>query len=52
MNQLNALIQPDRGQKATALHMIDKAGLPGWLASLSDGQRELLGALTARDSAA
>jgi len=42
MNPLDALIQPDRGQKATPLHMIDKAGLPAWLAALSAGQRAVL----------
>ncbi len=42
MNQLDALIQPDRGQKATPLHVLDKAGLPAWLAGLSAGQRAVL----------
>ena len=27
MTERNALIQPDRGQKATAIHICDKAGL-------------------------
>ncbi len=42
MNQLDALIQPDRGQKAISLHVIDKAGLPAWLAALNAGQRAVL----------
>jgi leucyl aminopeptidase len=42
MNQLDALIQPDRGQKAISLHILDKAGLPAWLAALNAGQRAAL----------
>ena len=42
MNQLDALIQPDRGQKAIPLHIVDKANLPAWLAALSAGQRAAL----------
>ncbi|MBX9885310.1 MAG: leucyl aminopeptidase family protein, partial [Novosphingobium sp.] len=42
MNQLDALIQPDRGQKAIALHLVDKQGLPAWLAGLTLAQRAVL----------
>ncbi|MEI6642343.1 MAG: leucyl aminopeptidase family protein [Novosphingobium sp.] len=42
MNPLDALIQPDRGQKATPLHIVDKAGLPAWLAALTASQRAML----------
>jgi leucyl aminopeptidase len=39
MKDKNALIQPDRGQKATDIHLVDKAGLEGWLKTLSGPQR-------------
>jgi leucyl aminopeptidase len=31
MTDLSQLLQPDRGQPATSLHLIDKAGLDAWL---------------------
>ena len=34
-----ALIQADRGQPAAAIRLVDKAGFPAWLASLTPGQR-------------
>ena len=39
MADKDALIQPDRGQKATDLHLVDKAGLDSWLKRLSAPQR-------------
>lgn len=44
MNDRNALIQPDRGQPAIALHLVDKATLPDFLKGLSVGQRASLAA--------
>lgn len=35
----DTLIQPDRGQKATALHLIDKQGFDAWFKALSPQQR-------------
>lgn len=40
----NALIQPDKGQPATAIHLIDKAGLPAFVKTLSAPQRAALAA--------
>ncbi|MES2300519.1 MAG: leucyl aminopeptidase family protein, partial [Pseudomonadota bacterium] len=40
----NALIQPDRGQQAIALHLVDKAALPDFLKGLNTGQRASLAA--------
>jgi leucyl aminopeptidase len=40
----NALIQPDKGQKATPIHLIDKAGLPAFIKGLSAPQRAALAA--------
>ena len=40
----NALIQPDKGQPATAIHLIDKAGLPAFVKGLSAPQRAALAA--------
>src|SRR3954468_2319162 len=31
MNDLAPLLQPDRGQPATALHLVDKKGFEAWL---------------------
>jgi leucyl aminopeptidase len=38
------LIQPDRGQKAVPIHLVDKPALDGWLAARSAGQRAQLAA--------
>ncbi|MFM5894173.1 MAG: leucyl aminopeptidase family protein [Novosphingobium sp.] len=39
MTDKNALIQPDKGQAATLIHLVDKAGLEAKLKTLSAGQR-------------
>ena len=39
-----ALIQPDLGQTAIPLHILDKSGLADWLAGLSAGQQAVLAA--------
>ncbi|WEK48055.1 MAG: leucyl aminopeptidase family protein [Candidatus Andeanibacterium colombiense] len=39
MTDKDALIQPDRGQKATAIHLVDKPGFAAWLKTLSAPQR-------------
>ncbi|MFN4134571.1 MAG: leucyl aminopeptidase family protein [Novosphingobium sp.] len=44
MTDKNALIQPDRGQQAIALHLVDKATLPDFLKGLNAGQRTALAA--------
>ncbi|NLR70751.1 leucyl aminopeptidase family protein [Novosphingobium sp. ERN07] len=44
MTDRNALIQPDRGQQAIALHLVDKATLPDFLKSLNGAQRSTLAA--------
>ena len=44
MTDRQALIQPDRGQPATALHLVDKATLPDFLKGLNAGQRAALSA--------
>ncbi|OYW45064.1 MAG: aminopeptidase [Novosphingobium sp. 12-63-9] len=44
MTDKNALIQPDRGQQAIALHLVDKAGLADWLKTLNAGQRSAIAA--------
>jgi leucyl aminopeptidase len=44
MTDRHALIQPDRGQKATALHLVDKAGLDAFRKGLSAPQRAALAA--------
>ncbi len=38
------LIQPDRGQDAIAIHLVDRDGFPGWAKRLSAGQRAALAA--------
>lgn len=38
------LIQPDRGQAATALHLVDKASFAAWQKARSPGQRAILAA--------
>jgi len=42
MSDKNALIQPDRGQKATAIHLVDKDGLEQFVKGLSVPQRAAL----------
>ncbi|MCB2048730.1 MAG: leucyl aminopeptidase family protein [Novosphingobium sp.] len=44
MTDKNALIQPDRGQPATAIHLVDKDGLDAFRKGLSQAQREALAA--------
>ncbi|MCB2060654.1 MAG: leucyl aminopeptidase family protein [Novosphingobium sp.] len=44
MTEKNALIQPDRGQKATSIRLVDKAGLEDFVKSLSQPQRDALAA--------
>lgn len=44
MTDRQALIQPDRGQPATALHLVDKANLADFLKGLNAGQRAALSA--------
>lgn len=39
MTNKHALIQPDRGQQAIPIRLVDKATFPEWLKSLSTGQR-------------
>ena len=44
MTAKNALIQPDRGQKATAIHLMTKSGLADFAKGLSPAQRAALAA--------
>ncbi|MBS0473968.1 MAG: leucyl aminopeptidase family protein [Proteobacteria bacterium] len=44
MTDRNALIQPDTGQTAIAIHLIDKAGLDAFIKTLSAPQRAALDA--------
>jgi leucyl aminopeptidase len=44
MTDKNALIQPDKGQTATSIHLVDKAGLDARLKGLSAGQRAAVAA--------
>ena len=44
MTDKRALIQPDRGQPAIAIHLVDKAGYEPWLKTLSAPQRAALAA--------
>jgi len=44
MTDKHPLIQPDKGQQATAIHLIDKDGLDPFLKSLSAAQRAALAA--------
>ncbi|MEL7736940.1 leucyl aminopeptidase family protein [Citromicrobium bathyomarinum] len=37
-----ALIQPDKGQNATDLHLVNDAGFADWAKGLNDGQRAML----------
>ena len=42
MSKKDALIQPDRGQTATTIHLVTKDGFETWLKPLSAGQRAAL----------
>ena len=44
MTDKHALIQPDRGQAAIAIHLVDKPGLETFLKTLSAPQRAALAA--------
>jgi leucyl aminopeptidase len=44
MTDTHALIQPDRGQPATTLHLVDKQTIAAWLKGLSGPQRAALAA--------
>ena len=44
MTKKSDLIQPDRGQAATAIHLVDKTGFDNWAKALSTGQRAALAA--------
>ena len=44
MNDKTTLLQPDRGQKATAIHLVSKARLPEWSKRLSAPQRAAMAA--------
>lgn len=44
MTKKTDLIQPDRGQEAIAIHLVDKNGFDNWAKSLSAGQRAALAA--------
>ncbi len=39
MTDKDALIQPDRGQKATGIQLVDKNGFENWLKTLAAPQR-------------
>ncbi|MBS1240300.1 MAG: leucyl aminopeptidase family protein, partial [Proteobacteria bacterium] len=39
MTDKDALIQPDRGQKATDIHLVNKDGFEAWLKTLGAQQR-------------
>ncbi len=42
MADTSALIQPDQGQDATLIHLVNKDGFESWAKKLSAGQREAL----------
>lgn len=44
MTDRHALIQPDKGQTATSIHLVDKTRFPEWLKGLSAPQRAALAA--------
>src|SRR5688572_16405249 len=44
MSKPTELIQPDRGQPATAIHLVDKGGFAAWAKGLNKGQRAALAA--------
>ena len=45
MTDFSALLRPDRGEPATAVHLVDKAGAAGWIARRPPAQRALLEAM-------
>ena len=45
MTDFSALIAPDRGEPAHAIHLVDKDSYPGWAKGRSAGQRSLLKAM-------
>ncbi len=44
MSKQSELIQPDRGQKAVSIHLVNKDGFADWAKSLTRGQRAALDA--------
>ena len=44
MTDLQALLQPDKGQPATSLHLVDKKGFDGWLKSQPERVRQAVAA--------
>jgi leucyl aminopeptidase len=42
MTDFSTLVVPDRGQQASALHLVDKAGFPEWLKSRPADDRRLV----------
>ena len=44
MTDKHALIQPDKGQPAIPIHLVDKTGLDSWLKALNQAQRSALAA--------
>ncbi|WP_336985885.1 leucyl aminopeptidase family protein [Altererythrobacter aquiaggeris] len=44
MSKKHAMIEPDRGQDAVSIHLIDKEGFAAWAKTLSSGQRAALDA--------
>lgn len=42
MDDTVPLIQPDKGQQATAIHLVNREGLAKWVKQLSSGQRAAL----------
>ena len=44
MTDKHALLQPDRGQKAAAIHLVNKAGFEAWAKALTKAQRAALAA--------
>ncbi len=44
MTDNTALIQPDRGQRATAIHLVTRDGFDAWLKCLAPGQRAAVAA--------
>ena len=45
MTDLSALLQPDKGQPATSLHLVDKNNVEAWLKDQPERVRELLAEL-------
>ena len=44
MSDKHALIQPDKGQHATPVHLVDKSSFETFVKTLATGQRAALGA--------